>query len=126
MPIKPPDIPKTAVITPISLLEYVFMTFGLRIAAQTMQMYTDSIIRDIPCCYTYVDDLQITSIDQTLRRYARSIRPAPTSHHCSDPVFVSGDLFKSSKFFKDSSNPQVFGVSLCRPEQGVVENVQCV
>ncbi|GBM90891.1 Transposon Ty3-I Gag-Pol polyprotein [Araneus ventricosus] len=60
----PRDIHKTAVITPIGLFEYVFMTFGLRNAAQTKQRYSDSIIRDIPSCYAYVDDLLIASVDQ--------------------------------------------------------------
>ncbi|GBM97987.1 Pro-Pol polyprotein [Araneus ventricosus] len=60
----PRDIHKTAVITPIGLFEYVFMTFGLRNAAQTMQRYIDSIIRDIPSCYAYVDDLLIASLVQ--------------------------------------------------------------
>ncbi|GFU63849.1 retrovirus-related Pol polyprotein from transposon opus [Trichonephila clavipes] len=60
---EPNDIPKTAVITPIGLFEYVYMTFGLRNAAQTMQRFIDSIIRDIPCCYAYVDDLLIASAD---------------------------------------------------------------
>ncbi|GBO06263.1 Transposon Ty3-I Gag-Pol polyprotein [Araneus ventricosus] len=60
----PRDIHKTAVITPIGLFEYVSMTFGLRNAAQTMQRYIDSIIRDIPSCYAYVDDLWIASAEQ--------------------------------------------------------------
>ncbi|GFU75780.1 hypothetical protein TNCV_1652401 [Trichonephila clavipes] len=60
---EPNDIPKTAVITPIGLFEYVYMTFGLRNAAQTMQRFIDSIVRDIPCCYAYVDDLLIASAD---------------------------------------------------------------
>ncbi|GBN12077.1 Transposon Ty3-I Gag-Pol polyprotein [Araneus ventricosus] len=64
IPMNPRDIHKTAVITPIGLFEYVFMTFGLRNAAQTMQRYIDSIIRDIPSCYAYVDDLLIASVDQ--------------------------------------------------------------
>ncbi|GBM83304.1 Transposon Ty3-I Gag-Pol polyprotein [Araneus ventricosus] len=64
IPMNPLDIHKTAVITPIGLFEYVFMTFGLRNAAQTMQRYIDSIIRDIPSCYAYVDDLLIPSVDQ--------------------------------------------------------------
>ncbi|GBM50424.1 Retrovirus-related Pol polyprotein from transposon opus [Araneus ventricosus] len=64
IPMNPRDIHKTAVITPIGLFEYVFMTFGLRNAAQTMQRYIDSIIRDIPSCYAYVDDLLISSVDQ--------------------------------------------------------------
>ncbi|GFV61284.1 retrovirus-related Pol polyprotein from transposon 17.6 [Trichonephila clavipes] len=60
---EPNDIPKTSVITPIGLFDYVYMTFGLRNAAQTMQRFIDSIIRDIPCCYAYVDDLLIASVD---------------------------------------------------------------
>ncbi|GBO40756.1 hypothetical protein AVEN_168913-1 [Araneus ventricosus] len=60
----PQNIYKTAVITQIGLFEYVFMTFGLRNAAQTMQRYMNSIIRDIPSCYAYVDDLLIASVDQ--------------------------------------------------------------
>ncbi|GFU73027.1 transposon Ty3-I Gag-Pol polyprotein [Trichonephila clavipes] len=60
---EPNDIPKTAIITPIGLFEYVFMTFGLRNAAQSMQRFIDRIIRDIPCCCAYVDDLLIASAD---------------------------------------------------------------
>ncbi|GBL86025.1 hypothetical protein AVEN_89082-1 [Araneus ventricosus] len=40
------------------------MTCGLRNAAQTIQRYIDSIIRDIPSCYAYVDDLLTVSTDQ--------------------------------------------------------------
>ncbi|GBM51607.1 hypothetical protein AVEN_146258-1 [Araneus ventricosus] len=60
----PQDIHKIAVITLISLFEYAFMTFGLRNATQTMQRYIGIIIRDIPSCYAYVDDLLIVSTDQ--------------------------------------------------------------
>ncbi|GBN16472.1 hypothetical protein AVEN_196927-1 [Araneus ventricosus] len=60
----PQDIHKTAVITPIGLFEYAFMTFGLHSAAQTMLRCIESIIRDIPSCYAYVDDLLIASMDQ--------------------------------------------------------------
>lgn len=63
IPMQSEDIPKTAVITPIGLFEYIYMTFGLKNAAQTMQRYIDNIIRDIPCCFAYIDDLLIASAD---------------------------------------------------------------
>ncbi|GFU04456.1 transposon Tf2-9 polyprotein [Trichonephila clavipes] len=56
------DIPKTAVITPIGLFEYNFMTFGLVNAAQTFQRFIDQVLRDLNCCcFAYIDDVFIAS-----------------------------------------------------------------
>ncbi|GBN17381.1 hypothetical protein AVEN_39643-1 [Araneus ventricosus] len=65
IPMDTQDIYKAAVITPIGLFEYVLISFGLNNAAQIMQQrYIVSIIRDIPNCYAYLDDLLIASSDQ--------------------------------------------------------------
>lgn len=55
------DIPKTAVATPIGLFEYNYMCYGLRNAAQTFQRYIDSVLRGVPNCLAYIDDILIAS-----------------------------------------------------------------
>ena len=55
IPVAPEDIPKTAV------TEFLCMPFGLRNAAQTFQRFIDQVLRGLPFCYAYIDDLLIAS-----------------------------------------------------------------
>ena len=66
IPVEASDIPKTAIATPFGLFEFVRMPFGLRNAAQTFQRFIDQILRDLPFCYAYIDDILIasTSVDE--------------------------------------------------------------
>lgn len=61
VPVAEEDIPKTAVITPFGLYEYLFMPYGLSNAGQTFQRLIDSITRDLDFVFVYLDDILIAS-----------------------------------------------------------------
>ena len=63
IPMAPSDIEKTAVITSFGLFEFLYMPFGLRNAAQTLQRLMDSMFRDLPFTMVYLDDILIFSKD---------------------------------------------------------------
>ena len=74
IPVAEEDIPKTAIITPFGLFEFTRMPFGLRNAAQSFQRFIDQILRDLPFCYVYIDDVLIASPDlETHRQHVRQV-----------------------------------------------------
>ena len=63
--VHPLDIPKTAVITPFGLFEFLRMPFGLKNAAQSFQRLMDSVLWDLPFLFVSLDDILVASKSRT-------------------------------------------------------------
>ena len=69
IPVAAVDIPKTAVITPFGLFEFLKMPFGLKNAAKAFQRLMDQVCRGLEeFLFVYLDDILIASCDAKQHR----------------------------------------------------------
>ena len=57
----PGDVPKTAIITPFDLWEFLLMPLGLKNAAQDLQRLMDGILRNMSIMFVYLDSILVAS-----------------------------------------------------------------
>jgi cytoskeleton-associated protein 5 len=64
IPVNPADVPKTAIITPFGLFEFLRMPFGLKNAGMTFQRFMDQLFAPFGFAFVYLDDILIASPDE--------------------------------------------------------------
>jgi hypothetical protein len=72
IPVHSSDIQKTAITTTFGLFEFLFMSFGLRNAAQIFQRFMGEVLRRLDFCFAYLDDILVFS--RSLEEHERHLR----------------------------------------------------
>ena len=70
VPVSDSDVPKTTIITPFGLYQYLYMPFRLKNAAQSFQHLMDRLLSDIPHAFVYLDDIVVSTPDVVSHRAA--------------------------------------------------------
>ena len=97
VPVAEEDIPKTAVITPFGLFEFLRMPFGLCNAAQSFQRFMDHVLQGIPHIFIYVDDIIIASSSieehlETLRAVCSALQKFALAVNWEKSLFLQSRL----------------------------------
>ena len=128
IPVAPADIPKTAIITPFGLFEYLFTPFGLSNAAQTFQRMMDRTVDGLEGVFPYMDDSRVGSPDrethlQHLSDFFAALAANGLAINLEKCVFAVPNLeFLGHKISAAGSSPladQVDAIKSCPPPQDV-------
>ena len=55
------DVPKTAIVMPFGVFEFLRMPFGIKYAAQAFQQLKAGILREVEFVFVYLDDILVAS-----------------------------------------------------------------
>ncbi|GFW57211.1 hypothetical protein TNCV_541271 [Trichonephila clavipes] len=114
IPIVECDIPKTAVTTPWGLYEYTHLCFGLVNAPQTFMRFMHEVLRGLPFCFVYLDDILCYSENaEEHRSHLRTIFQRLSSYgllnfyrrflpKAAEQQYLLSEFLKGSKGKKDS------------------------
>ena len=81
IPMAAEDIPKTAIITPFGMFEFLRLPFGLRNTGNTFQRMMDQILGNLPYCFVYIDDILVFSPN-----LSSHVSISVTSWSCAAPM----------------------------------------
>ena len=74
IPEHPTDIPKTVVITPLGLWEFLRIPFGLKNMAQAFQQLMDTVLQGLYFTFNYIDDIVVASHSKAQHRTNLRVR----------------------------------------------------
>jgi len=72
IPVRKPDVPKTAIITPFGLFEFPFTSFGPCNAGQTFQRFIE-VTQGLDFVFCYIDDILVYSQNQPEHHRVRKV-----------------------------------------------------
>ena len=61
IPMASKDIPKTAIVTPFGMFEFLCLLFGPTNTTNRLQRMMDQILSNLPYCFVYIDDILVFS-----------------------------------------------------------------